>query len=128
MQESTCVGIVSIKLQALRNACNFIKKRPGKFAKFLRTPYRSSHWSCYVWKGVLRNFAKFTGKHQCKSLIFNKVAGLSHRYFPVNLTKFLRKPFLQNSSGWLFLTLFYWPSPVAASDSFRFPACKFIKK
>ena len=32
-----------------------------KFAKFLITPYRSSHQSCYVWKGVFRNFAKFTG-------------------------------------------------------------------
>ena len=32
-----------------------------KFAKFLRAPCRSSHQSCYVWKGVLRNFAKFTG-------------------------------------------------------------------
>ena len=26
-------------------------------------------------KGVLRNFAKFTGKHLCLSLFFNKVAG-----------------------------------------------------
>ena len=27
-------------------------------------------------KGVLRNFAKFTGKYLCQSLFFNKVAGL----------------------------------------------------
>ena len=27
-------------------------------------------------KGVLRNFAKFTGKHLSQSLFFNKVAGL----------------------------------------------------
>ena len=27
-------------------------------------------------KGVLENFAKFTGKHLCQSLFFNKVAGL----------------------------------------------------
>ena len=27
-------------------------------------------------KGVLRNFAKFTGNHLCQSLFFNKVAGL----------------------------------------------------
>ena len=27
-------------------------------------------------KGVLRNFAKFTGKHLCQSLIFNNVASL----------------------------------------------------
>ena len=26
-------------------------------------------------KGVLRNFAKFTGKHLCRSLFFNKVVG-----------------------------------------------------
>ena len=27
-------------------------------------------------KGVLRNFATFTGKHLCQSLFFNKVADL----------------------------------------------------
>ena len=37
---------------------------------------RSSHWRCSVKKGVLRNFAKFTGKHLSQSLFFNKVAGL----------------------------------------------------
>ena len=36
---------------------------------------RSSHRRCSVRKGVLRNFAKFTGKHLCQSLFFNKVAG-----------------------------------------------------
>ena len=32
---------------------------------------------CSLRKGILRNFAKFTGKHLCQSLFFNKVAGLS---------------------------------------------------
>ena len=27
-----------------------------------------------LWKGLLRNFTKFTGKHLCQSLFFNKVA------------------------------------------------------
>ena len=36
-------------------------------------------------KYFLRNFAKFTGKHLCQSLFFNKVAGP---------TKFLRTTFL----------------------------------
>ena len=36
---------------------------------------KSSHQRCSVEKGVLRNFAKFTGKHLCQSLFFNKVAG-----------------------------------------------------
>ena len=57
---------------------------------------------------------KFTGKHLCQSLFFNKVAGLRpllknwHRCFPVNFAKFLRTPFLQNSSGRLFLSTLIW--------------------
>ena len=71
------------------------------------------HQRCSMKKGALRNFAKFTGKHLCQSLIFNKVAGLRpatllkkrlwHRCFPVNFAKFLRTPFLQNTSGRLLL-------------------------
>ena len=54
---------------------------------------RSSRPEVFCKKGVLRNFTKFTGKHLCMSLFFNKVAGqpatllktrLWHRYFPVN--------------------------------------------
>ena len=65
--------------------------------------YRSSWQRCSVRKDVLINFAKFTGKHLCQSLFFNKVAGLRsatllkkrlwHRCFPVNFVKFLRTPF-----------------------------------
>ena len=61
---------------------------------------RSSHRRCSVRKGVLRNFAKFTGKNLCQSLFFNKVAGLC---FPVNFANFLRTPFRQNTSGRLLL-------------------------
>ena len=38
---------------------------------------RSNHRRCSVRKGVLRNFAKLTWKYLCRSLFFNKVAGLS---------------------------------------------------
>ena len=37
--------------------------------------YRSSRPEGFCKKGVLRNFAKFTGKHKCQSFFFNKVAG-----------------------------------------------------
>ena len=37
---------------------------------------RSSRPLVFCKKGVLRNFTKFTGKHLCQSLFFNKVAGL----------------------------------------------------
>ena len=38
--------------------------------------YISSRPEVLCKKGVLRNFTKFTGKHLCQSLFFNKVAGL----------------------------------------------------
>ena len=53
-------------------------------------------------KGVLRNFTKFTGKHLCQGLFFNKLRDLRSatllkknlwlRCFPVNFAKFLRTP------------------------------------
>ena len=52
----------------------------------------------------------------CWSLFLDKVAGIRpahlsktrvpRRYFPVNFAKFVRKPFLQNTSGRLILKLF----------------------
>ena len=37
--------------------------------------HRSSRPEVFCEKGVLRNFAKFTGKHLCQGLFLNKVAG-----------------------------------------------------
>ena len=54
-------------------------------------------------KGVLRNFAKFTGKYLCQSLFFNKVSGMRHRCFLLNFEKFLRTPFLIEHLRWLLL-------------------------
>ena len=63
---------------------------------------------------ILKNFAKFTGKHLCWSLLFNKVARpkppalsknrIQHRYFPVKFVKTFKK------------TYFYITPLVAASD------------
>ena len=76
---------------------------------------RSSNQKCSMKNGVLRNFTKFTGKLLCQNLFFNKVAGLRpatlfkkrlwHRYFPVNFVKFLRTPFLKNTSRRLLLNV-----------------------
>ena len=38
--------------------------------------FRSSRREVFCKKGVLRNFAKFTGKHLCQRLFFNKVEKL----------------------------------------------------
>ena len=76
--------------------------------------------------GVLKNSAKFAGKHLCWSLFFNKVAGLrpatlfkkrlQHRYFPVNIAKFSRSVFL------------YITPPAAASAFTRSQALRCSEK
>ena len=67
---------------------------------------------CSIKLMFLKNFAKFTGKHLCHSLFFNKVAGLrpetllkerfQHKYFPVSSAKFLAASFLQTTFGGCF--------------------------
>ena len=101
--------------------------------------FRSSRAEVFCKKSVLRNFAKFTGKHLCKSLFFDKVAGLRlatllkkrllHSCFPMNFEKFLRTPFLTEHLRWLRLfflsvslllsirfTLRYLPPPLLYSE------------
>ena len=66
--------------------------------------FRSSCTEVFFKNGVLKNFAKFAGKHFCQSLLFNKIAGyrpstllkkrLCHMCFSVKFLKFLRTPFL----------------------------------
>ena len=63
---------------------------------------RSSCPEVFYKKDVLRNFAKFTGKHLCQRLFLNKVAGLASGVF----MRILRN-FSEN--------LFYRTAPVAAS-------------
>ena len=40
--------------------------------------FRSSRLKVFCKKGVLRNFTKFTGKHLCQSIFFNKNYGSRH--------------------------------------------------
>ena len=60
---------------------------------------RSSCQRCFVRKGVLRNFAKFTEKHLCQSLFFNKVAGLSIERFLWFLRNFWEHVFYRTPLG-----------------------------
>ena len=57
--------------------------------------------------GALENFVIFKGKYLCWSLFLIKLTQktsrrLQHRCFLVNIAKFLRIPFLRNSSGGCF--------------------------
>ena len=103
---------------------NFKEKKPiqykifflGGFCPFSYTfschILRSSHQRCSVKKGVLRNFAKFTWKHLCQSLFFNKVAGGACNFikketlaqvFSGEFCEISKNNFSQNKSGRLLL-------------------------
>ena len=69
-----------------------------EYSSFCLDKVGSSHRSCSVKKGALKNFAKFARKHLCQALFCHKVAGLRHRPFPMNFAKFLRTPLLQSTS------------------------------
>ena len=62
--------------------------------------FRSSHRRCSIKKGVLKNFANFTGKHLCWSLFL--ITDLQARNFIKKillqcfLIKLLRTPILKN--------------------------------
>ena len=62
-------------------------------------------------KGVHRNFTKFTGKHLCQSIFFNKVAGLCNfikketlaQVFYCEFCEISNNTFLTGTSGRLLL-------------------------
>ena len=78
----------------------YSKMSVWKNLKFIRHSFQTLEAvarRCSVRKGVLRNFAR-------PATLLKK--RLWHRHFPVNFAKFLRTPFLQNTSGGC--SSFYW--------------------
>ena len=93
------------------------KAPPQIFNRVLNTSPQFSHAGAFrgvLKRGVLNNFAKFTGKHLSQSLFFNRIAHLKpvtllkkrleHRCFPVNFCEIFQNNF------------FYGKSLVAASE------------
>ena len=78
--------------------------------------FRSSHRRCFV-KNVFLEMSQNLQKNICARVFFNKVAGLRpatlfkkrlwHKCFPGNFAKFLRTPFLQNTSDRMLLCRFH---------------------
>ena len=63
--------------------------------------HRSSHQRCSIRKGVLRNFAKFTGKRPCQSLLLNKV-GACNSIKKVTLAQVFSYEFCKTSKNTFF--------------------------
>ena len=84
-------GLMYFHMSLWRHVLCFIYfvERLTLFLWLLFTP-ETSRPEVFCEKGVLRNIAKFTGKHLCQGLYFNKVAGLrpaNFRIFRLNKTK-----------------------------------------
>ena len=85
-------GVVKY-INVLLKTCKHLQKQPPEL---------------FCKKVVLGNFAKFTGKHLSRLSLLIKLQTLQkkrpwHRCFPLNFAKFLRTPFLQNTSRRLLL-------------------------
>ena len=75
--------------------------------------YKSSRPDVFCQKGVLRNFAKVTGKHMCQSLFFNKVAGGACNFIKIEtMAQVFSCEFCEISKN----TIFYRTPLVAASE------------
>ena len=84
--------------RTLSNICDGKKLLPEVFCK----------------KGVLRNFAQFTGKHLCQKPLFNKIAGLgTATLLKKSLAQVFSCEFCEISNN----TFFYGTPPVAVSGS-----------
>ena len=78
------------------------------------SPFRSSCLQMFFKIGVLKIFAKFTGKHLCRSLFFNRITNmrpatllkkrLRSRCFPVNFSNFLGKPFFKEHLLYIYIS------------------------
>ena len=70
------ISIIYVKIKKIEakniTVIKISSKKPNKVNKVNRN--RSSRSEVFCKKGVLRNFAKFTGSHRCPSLFFNIVA------------------------------------------------------
>ena len=74
--EYLCLTVSAYGTLQVRWTFSYIMLKNGEDTlKILQTRHRSSHKRSYIKKGVLKNFAKFTGKCLCQTLFFNKVAG-----------------------------------------------------
>ena len=98
---------------AVRDTDDAIENIRDSFVDYVSSIFRSSRPEVFCEKGVLKNFTKFTEKHLCQSLFFNRDADLRpatllkkrlwHRCFHPNFKKFLRTPFLIEHLCWLLL-------------------------
>ena len=99
------------------------------YAAIEENMYRSSYRRCLVKKGALINFAEFTGKGLCQSVLFNKVK-------PPEACNFIKKENLAQAFSCEFWAIskntFSYRTPLVDVSVYRFQisleGCNFVKK
>ena len=92
---------------------------------------RSSRPDMFCKRGVLTNFAKFTGKHLCQSLFFNKVAGRTlflknlAQVFSCQFCEIRKNTFSTEHLWWMFLKCYEQGAYLGPCQAFR---CSFLAK
>ena len=103
--EHPCRSVISIKL--LFNSC-FKLRYSLKILHVLVSSYRSSRPEVFYKLGFLKSFVKFTRKHLCWNLFFNKVAGLKPEKKKQNPTKVFSCEFCKISKSIYFIEHLRW--------------------
>ena len=81
----------------------FLSSSQRPVQNYQKRVYRSSRLDVVYKKGLLKNFAKFTGKHLCQSPFFNRVPGLP----PVVASRYRIKHWMLR---WFFSKFVLWTS------------------
>ena len=103
------VGIVlKSTITPQKSYCNWDLLQPWRHSHKCNLelqPTQKQPSEVFVKIGVLKDFAKFTGKYLCQSPFFNKVERKKrgHRCFCVNFTNFLITTFFIEHLWWLLL-------------------------
>ena len=101
--------ILSLISTITENKTTFLRQSRWKY-RILH--FRSSPPEVFLGNVVLKIYSKFTGEHQCRSVICNFIkTTLRYECSPVNLAYFFGTPFPKNTFGILFTsptTLSYW--------------------
>ena len=81
--------------------------------------FRNNRREVFCKKGVLKNFTKFTGKHLCQSLFYDKVAVLRpqalaqvflYEFFKISISTFFTEHLWTTASEYLLLILSFFKS------------------
>ena len=94
-----------------------------KLSEISRCTWQKQPPEVFYKKGVLKNFAKFTGKHLCQTLFFNKVAGRR-----CSVTKGVLRNFAKFTGKHLCQTLFLNKVTSLSSASLFFNKVPLTKK